>query len=309
MYEINWRGDKCKNYYNTRHTPIGICNHITAGTQQSVYWWFTSPNNTQGSAHYVVSRKGEIDQYVDIRKSAWAQGLVAEKANYERSVSPMVRDRPMINPNYYLVSIEFEGYVEGAVDVNGNGIIDNYGLDGNITEEQFQAGVWLHKWIQAEVERIWNHRIQLNSYYVEGHFRIDPKRKPNCPGPAFPWNRLYSELARVDHMTLAEYEEDVQYRKSTQSLTADAYVFLSRFKGLRATRKDPRHGAEAERKIMLMAPVMVQMGLQGDITVDSILKRIDEVEAAAISDGQWRPEGVRKLNIGIAHAKNMGLIA
>src|SRR5690242_680924 len=166
LYSINWRGDNCKNYYPNRNgfMPLGICNHITAGTRQSVYYWFNSPNNKQASSNFLVGRNGDIDQFVDIRHGAWTQGLSSKDGGYSRAIAPIVKDRTGVNPNFYLVSIEFEGYTEGHKDENGNVIVEEFGIHGDITEEQYLAGCWLHKYIQTEVERIYGKRFPLNNY-------------------------------------------------------------------------------------------------------------------------------------------------
>jgi len=72
--------------------------------------------------------------------------------------------------------------------------IEHEGTDGDLTEEQFAASVWLHKYIAAEVKRIHGQALPLDEQHVIGHFQVDPVRKPNCPGPKFPWARLYQSL-------------------------------------------------------------------------------------------------------------------
>ncbi|GIP35523.1 N-acetylmuramoyl-L-alanine amidase [Paenibacillus sp. J2TS4] len=175
MRQITWKGNNHTNS-SSRGTqvPFVIVNHISAGSMGSMDSWFTSPNNRTSSAHFGVAKDGRIHQYVDIRRMAWANGIGA--ADIARSNTPVIRDNPGINPNLYSVSIEHEG------------------MDGDLTEEQFQASVWLHRYIQQQVQEIWGRNFELNPYHVIGHFQVNPKGKPHCPGLKFPWNRLYKAL-------------------------------------------------------------------------------------------------------------------
>ncbi|WP_025698477.1 N-acetylmuramoyl-L-alanine amidase, partial [Paenibacillus forsythiae] len=166
--------------YSSRdgRVPIAIVDHISGGTMGSMDNWFSSPNNKVSSAHYGVSRSGEIHQYVDIQKMAWANGITA--AAIPKATAAIVKEMAPTNPNKYTVSIEHEG------------------TDGELTEAQFQATVWLHKHIASEINRIYGREIVLDSKRVIGHFQVDPVRKPNCPGPNFPWGRLYSALQKKE---------------------------------------------------------------------------------------------------------------
>jgi N-acetyl-anhydromuramyl-L-alanine amidase AmpD len=188
MYEIKQMGNGHTNFSSRDgHTPIAIVDHISGGTMSSMDSWFRSPGNTVSSAHFGVSKTGEIHQYVDIRKMAWANGL--KKDAVSKATAPLVKEKAPTNPNKYTVSIEHEG------------------TDGTLTEAQFTASVWLHRYISAEVKRIYGAPIALDERHVIGHFQVDPVRKPYCPGPNFPWARLYAELKNNegdDAMTAAE---------------------------------------------------------------------------------------------------------
>lgn len=173
---IEWRGnDHTNSSSRDGYTPIAIVNHVVAGSGQSCDNWFRSPNNVVSSAHFNVWEDGRITQYVDIGRMAWGNGLAI--ANIPRATAELVLARPNINPNKYTISIEHAGHT------------------GKLTPEQFAATVWLHKWIKAEVKRRFGYDITLNRKHVLGHFEIDPVRKPNCPGPDFPWSSLMKELS------------------------------------------------------------------------------------------------------------------
>lgn len=156
------------------HVPIAIVNHISGGSMSSMDSWFTSSGNTASSAHFGVSKSGEIHQYDPIDRMAWANGLSV--ASIAKATAPLIKEQSPTNPNKYTVGIEHEG------------------TDGFLTEAQFAASVCLHKYISAEVQRIYGKPITLDEKHVIGHFQVDPVRKPYCPGPKFPWSRLFAAL-------------------------------------------------------------------------------------------------------------------
>ncbi|WP_340395307.1 N-acetylmuramoyl-L-alanine amidase [Paenibacillus sp. FSL E2-0177] len=156
------------------HIPIAIVNHISGGTMSSMDSWFQSSGNLVSSAHFGVSKLGEIHQYVDITKMAWCNGITVD--SIPKAKAAIVKEQEPTNPNKYTISIEHEG------------------MDGSLTEAQFAASVWLHKFISDEVKRLYGKAIILDEKHVIGHFQIDPVRKPYCPGAKFPWSRLYTAL-------------------------------------------------------------------------------------------------------------------
>jgi len=200
MYNIEWVGDRVITFESRKgNKPFVICNHISAGTKSSMRNTFENSAN-QVSAHFDVGRDGSIWQYVKIEDAAWTQGLTPDMIGAAKA--PVVKDMNC-NPNLYMVSIEFEGYV--IKDKAGN-IIEENGLDGTLTEEQFWAGCWLHRYIMDYCNNKFGVKMDLGEYNVTGHCMVDPKRKPACPGANFPWARLRAELAVAERMTLAEYE-------------------------------------------------------------------------------------------------------
>lgn len=181
-YKIIQKGNQHTNSSSRDgHIPYVIVDHISAGSMGSMDNWFTSSGNKVSSAHFGVSKNGEIHQYVPIERMAWANGL--KQWEQQKATAEVVRNNPTLNPNKYTVSIEHEG------------------TDGQLTEAQFAATVWLHKHIQSEVKRLYGRDMLLDSYHVIGHFQVDPKRKPNCPGPKFPWDRLYKVLKEEKKVT------------------------------------------------------------------------------------------------------------
>lgn len=146
------------------HKVIAIVDHIMAGTLTGTDSWFN--NRVSGaSAHFGVGKKGQIHQYVSLDNAAWHAGHV-RKPSWNLLI-------PDANPNYYTIGIEHEGQ------------------PGDImTEEQFQATLSLHKWLIKE------YGLAVTNDTIIGHYRIDSVQKANCPGPSFPWERLFEELKK-----------------------------------------------------------------------------------------------------------------
>jgi len=140
--------------------PIAIVNHITAGNFPGCLNWMQNPK-AQASAHYLITKDGRIYQLVKDKDASWHAGRV-NKPNW-----PLYNGR---NPNRYTIGIEHEGF------------------DGSLTDIQYQATLWLHRHL---VEK-WG--IPVDKDHIIGHYRIDSVNRPNCPGPKFPWDRLFTDL-------------------------------------------------------------------------------------------------------------------
>ena len=171
-------------------TPDIIVSHITEGVYAGAISWLCNPAS-EASAHFVVSKNGEITQLVDIREAAWINGTRMKKEDkgpgwYGDALLQLVRDRKT-NANFYSVGIEHEGFW-------GQG-------KGRLTDEQFKATAWLHKYIIAEIKRIYGNNIILDREHIVGHYQIDPIRKPNCPGQNFQWDELLKKLKVGEEMS------------------------------------------------------------------------------------------------------------
>jgi hypothetical protein len=84
------------------HRPEALVIHVMEGTMESTLSWFRSPAS-KVSAHYGVSRAGEVVQYVRDEDTAWHAGRVL------RPTAEMVLERPGVNPNLWTIGIEHEG--------------------------------------------------------------------------------------------------------------------------------------------------------------------------------------------------------
>lgn len=130
--------------------PDAVVMHVVEGTMAGMRSWFNNPAS-KVSAHYGISRAGEIEQYVEESDTAWANGRVL------RPTSLLVKERPGSNPNKWTVSIEHEG--------TGN---------DDLTPAQRAASAWL----VADIAK--RHNIPLDRKHVIRHHEIFAGK--TCPG-------------------------------------------------------------------------------------------------------------------------------
>lgn len=156
-------GTKGRNGYK----PLGVVMHIAEGTLAGIDAWFNSRDNSGGSTHYAIGKKGEIHQYVREEDAAWGNGVV-KKPSW-----PLLMQN--VNPNLYTISIEHEGYTGEPW-----------------TDEMLESDVWLLKRICQR----WN--ILMDRVHIIGHNQIDSVTRARCPGTGLPWDRLLAELTAMD---------------------------------------------------------------------------------------------------------------
>ena len=159
---IKWIGSPHFSVASKKLKTIAIVNHIMQGTLTGTDSWFANPASIV-SSHFGVGKNGEIHQYVSLDNPAWANGGV-NKPDWPLLVQG-------VNPNYYTVSIEHEGYTGDVMP-----------------EAQYQATLALHRWL---IETL---GIPVTRDSIIGHYRIDSINKANCPGAGFPWDRLFKDL-------------------------------------------------------------------------------------------------------------------
>lgn len=148
-------------------SPKWIIDHGTAGPNAVA--WLTSPDNTDSSAHFVITVDGTVYQLVDTDDSAWGNGVL------ESGHDPWWTAD--INPNLQTISIEHE-----KLDVNNA---------NPITDAQKKSSFALQTWL-------------CNQYHIRkapanadggitGHYSISPGTRMHCPGN-YPWNDLWAAL-------------------------------------------------------------------------------------------------------------------
>jgi len=141
---------KTENYEKGRKgfKPRAIVIHITEGSASACTDWFLR-QESQVSTHYLVTRKGKIIQFVEEKNTAWHAGRVF------RPRWKLLRKG--INPNYYTIGIELEGFDD--------------------QEPTFIQTIVTAVLIAVIAER-W--KIPLDENHVIGHNQINAKKK--CPG-------------------------------------------------------------------------------------------------------------------------------
>lgn len=180
--EIKWQ--KSPNYWNGRHGRkiIAIVDHITAGLMPGCLDWMCNPRS-KASAHYLVTKSGEVYQLV-------AEGDTAFHAGEVKKHTWKLHDGT--NPNRRTIGIEHEC-------VSG----------GDLTEAQYQATLKLHK------ELIRKYNIPIARDHIIGHYEIDRVDRLNDPGKYFPWERLMKELNEVKQTDLTDVTINLHGQEET----------------------------------------------------------------------------------------------
>ena len=185
-FKIIWK--QSPNFKSGRNGKkiIAIVNHITAGLMPGTLSWLCNPQ-AKASAHYLVCKDGSIYQLVKDTDTAYHAGIV-NKPNWSLYDGT--------NPNRYTIGIEFECK-----------------SGGELTEIQYQAGLWLHK------QLISKYNIPVDSNHIIGHYRIDSVNRPNDPGVNFPWQRLFNDLSEKD----PQYIQALQHLVNKKLITSYDY--------------------------------------------------------------------------------------
>lgn len=161
--------------------------HITDGNYGGAVSWLCNKASNV-SAHFVVSREGQITQIVDLKDTAWANGTDTNpsgKRYFGKSTLNLVRSRKT-NANFYTISIETEGF-------SGK-------TDGALTVSQLNSIIELLNYIRGEIKRIYNIDIPIDRQHIVGHCEITPITKPNCPGYKFPFDEIIEKLKGEQEM-------------------------------------------------------------------------------------------------------------
>lgn len=161
---IKWVGSPHFTPGRRGHKPVALVYHIMDGSLAGTDAWFQDPSS-RASSHFGIGRDGSIHQYVKEEDSAWANGRVREPS------WPLIDLFPGVNPNDYTLSIEHEGKP-----------------GEEFSEAMYQASLALTRYLTE----MW--RIPPDRGHLVGHFSIDSVDRADCPGPSFPWNRLFRDL-------------------------------------------------------------------------------------------------------------------
>jgi N-acetylmuramoyl-L-alanine amidase len=91
--------------------PEAIVIHIGEGSLRSIDQHFNDPGS-RVSAHYCVSKAGDIHQYVDEKDTAFHAGNI-DRPSWT-GLKPGATPGSFINPNFYTIGIEHEGFADDA---------------------------------------------------------------------------------------------------------------------------------------------------------------------------------------------------
>lgn len=119
--------------------PIAVMSHVMQGYQQTMIDWAHGlGDNPPKSAHFTINRAGRIVQHVNIYDAAWAAGDV-----YAPTWALWL---PGMNPNWYVVHIEHEGF-----SIHPGYSYDYlYSRANPWPEAMKQASLRVHKWVFEE---------------------------------------------------------------------------------------------------------------------------------------------------------------
>ena len=152
-----------------RVRPVeGIVYHYTAGAFAGSVAWLCDPRS-QASAHFVISKAGEVVQLASLDDRTWHAGVST------------FRGRGMVNERTWGIEIENFGPTAAGWDP--------------YTEEQLVAAVVLTRDLVARMPNVVEVRAAPQRFLV-GHEHVAPTRKKD-PGPAFPWGRIYAAARSV----------------------------------------------------------------------------------------------------------------
>lgn len=150
--------------------------HIGEGPLTAFFPTFNNPAR-KASAHFTVGKQGEIEQYVSINDTAWANGLKWDNGVWRNPRGIEVTPKwggliPAVNPNQYTISIEHEGF-----------------FGEPWTEPMYLANLKLLQWIRNETGLEY-----VRGETLIGHNDFDTVDRPNCPGPNCPFDRMIADL-------------------------------------------------------------------------------------------------------------------
>ncbi|HVW98663.1 MAG TPA: peptidoglycan recognition family protein [Mucilaginibacter sp.] len=217
---------KSPNYTSGRagYKPIAIVIHIMEGSLKGTDSWFKS-TSSQVSAHYGIGVNGEVHQYVQETDSAWHAGRVSSP-----TWSLIISSSPgkYVNPNYYTVGIEHEGY--------GNTVW---------TDAMYNASSAM---IQ-DIALRWN--IPIDRDHIIGHNEIYALK--TCPGSQVDFDKLIA-MAKAGAPAVAVAAAQPVFNKTAGSG--------------KVTTKDQlnvRRGPSTSAKVVGVVPGNIQLAYDGYI--------------------------------------------
>jgi len=135
-----------ENFYKTKYNHCGLVLHTTLGSLKGTLSWLRSKRSS-ASAHFVIDRLGDVYQLVEIKDGAWHCGRIYNPSEVGKTLLKKNIWGSYVNPNKYLVGIEFVcGY-----DIDKDGTVE--GWEKLYTPQQIKACADLIiKYIEPEIK-------------------------------------------------------------------------------------------------------------------------------------------------------------
>jgi N-acetyl-anhydromuramyl-L-alanine amidase AmpD len=153
--------------------PLLIVDHIADGYGSPFAWFNTDRGASSSSAHFWVSKGGEVEQYRPLSDTCWANGPTCDPDLSNPVIADLVATR-YVGMNSVTVGIEHEGRP-----------------GERLPAVQVRASRALHVWLGGL------YGLPLDRTHVVGHYQIDACTRPNCPGPTFPWAAILAKEPTV----------------------------------------------------------------------------------------------------------------
>lgn len=126
-----------KNYTVGTQSKRGYVLHQTTGNFTGACEWLLNnnrPNPT--SAHYIIGRnEGEVLQIVKATDDAWHAGVISNPKPYAVKFLRKNQDGSYVNPNRYLIGIEFAS----RYDIDKDGVVEPQEID--LTDWQYRCAI------------------------------------------------------------------------------------------------------------------------------------------------------------------------
>lgn len=168
----------------------GIVIHSMVGTQAGSISWFKNPDS-DASAHYCISKSGEVVQCVLDEDFAWHAGNVSAKYENMPFVLKDNWDAGVKNPNFYTIGIELE---------------DLGDVHWNYPDKQMEALRDLIKFLSGK------YNIPLKRSHIIMHKEVDPARKSDPIGN-FSIDKLMIMLGDQKIEDCTEWKKKAEYEE------------------------------------------------------------------------------------------------
>ncbi len=95
------------NFSNSTYKKIGVQIHKTLGLMPGTLEWMQR-SWAQVSAHYLITKKGEVHQLVQLDKRSWSAGRISKPNERAKKIMSRTLYSTYVKPGHYLIQVEFE---------------------------------------------------------------------------------------------------------------------------------------------------------------------------------------------------------